>query len=105
MHDWTLISVVFEWSDRKVIVSFKSHVRAEVLVANSVVDLHVPQLNEWGPSVSVKEVRGPLVRSDALQTIEIEMQSGDVLSITAKSFEMPRSGCAEWSWRAPPLSQ
>jgi hypothetical protein len=89
MHDWTLLSVVFEWSDRKVIVNFKSHRRVEILVAHSVVDLHVPQTNAWGPSVSVNEVRGPLVRSDSFQTVEIEMQSGDVLSITAKSFEMP----------------
>jgi hypothetical protein len=92
MHDWTLLSAVFEWDSGKVIITFKSHSGTEVLVAHSAVDLHVPQLKEWGPSVSVNEVRGPLAAGEALQSVEIEMQSGDVLSITAKSFDMPTKG-------------
>jgi hypothetical protein len=90
MHDWILLSAVFEWDRGKVIITFKSHSGMEVLVAHSVVDLHVSQLNEWGPSVSVNEVSGPFAAGEALQSVEIEMQSGDVLSITAKSFDMPK---------------
>ena len=90
MHDWTLLSVLFEWNSGRVTISFKSHAGMEVLIAHSVVDLHVSQLNEWGPSVSVNEVRGPFTTTTALQSLEIEMQSGDVLKVTAKSFEMPK---------------
>ena len=90
VHDWTLLSVALEWDGGKATVTFKSCTGTEVLVAHSVVDLHISHLNEWGPSVSVNEVRGPLATGEALQSVEIEMQSGDVLSITAKSFGMPK---------------
>jgi hypothetical protein len=91
MHDWTLLSAVLEWDGGKATVTFRSQTGTEVLVAHSVVDLHISQLNEWGPSVSVNEVRGPLAAGETLKLVEIEMQSGDVLSITAKSFDMPKN--------------
>jgi hypothetical protein len=90
MHDWTLLSILFEWNSGRVTVSFKSHVGTEVLIAHSAVDLNIPQHNEWGPSVSVNEFRGPFATGAALHSLEIEMQSGDVLRIIAKSFEMPK---------------
>jgi hypothetical protein len=91
MHDWTLLSVLFEWRDARVVVHFKSDLGDEKLVAVSVVDLHVPQFREWGQSVSVNSVRGPLVIESDRQSIEIEMQSGDVIRIIASSFEMPHA--------------
>ena len=91
MHDWTLLSVLFEWRDARVVVHFKSGVGDEKLVAVSVVNLHVPKFSEWGQSVSVNGVRGPLVTESGLQLIEIEMQSGDVIRIVASSFEMPNT--------------
>jgi hypothetical protein len=91
MHDWTLLSVLFEWRDARVVVLFKSDVGEEQLVAVSVVDLHVPQFKEWRQSVSVNSVRGPLATESGRQSIEIEMQSGDVIRIVASSFEMPNA--------------
>ena len=89
MHDWTLLSVLFEWGNGQTTLSFKNQSGDEVLVAHSVVELHLTQFNEWGPSVSVSEVRGPYDMDNGLQSIEIEMQSGDVVKVTAKSFQMP----------------
>lgn len=89
MHDWVLLSIVFEWAIGRATLSFDRYRSNEKLVANSVADLHVPQLNEWGPSVCVNEVKGPIVIDSGLQSLEIEMQSGDVIKIVAKSFEMP----------------
>ena len=89
MHDWTLISVVFEWDVGRVTLSFKSHEGSKTLVAHSVVDLRMSQFNEWGPSVSVNTVKGPFTADNGLHSIEIEMQSGDTIKITASSFQMP----------------
>lgn len=89
MHDWVLLSVLFEWSAGRVTLSFDRYESNEILVANSVVDLHVPQLKPWGRSVCVNEVKGPIAIDNGLHSLEIEMQSGDVIKIVAKSFEMP----------------
>lgn len=94
MHDWTFLSVLFEWADCRATLRFRSPSGEEVIVANSVADLHAPQLNEWGPSVSVNKLRGPFPAKAGRQSIEIEMQSGDVISIVASSFIMPKGGSA-----------
>ena len=91
MHDWTLLSVIFEWEDAHVVVRFRSEMGEEKLVAVSTVDLHVPQVSEWGSSVSVNSVMGPVATEGGHQSIEIEMQSGDVIRIVASSFEMPNT--------------
>jgi hypothetical protein len=90
MHDWTLLSVLFEWKAGQATLSLRSHEGDRVLVAHSVVDFHVSQFKEWGPSVSVNEVKGPFTTDQGLQSIEIEMQSGDIIKIIAASFEMPK---------------
>jgi hypothetical protein len=89
MHDWTLLSVLFEWKAGQATLSFRSHAGNRILAARSVVDLHVSQFKEWGPSVSVNEVKGPFDMDNGLQSIEIEMQSGDIIKIIAASFQMP----------------
>ena len=90
MHDWTLLSILFEWGTGRVTISFRNSKSAPAsLVAESVVDLHVPQLNEWGPSVSVNKVIGPSAIGKGLQTLEIEMQSGDLIRVVAASFQLP----------------
>ena len=90
MHDWTLLSIVLEWHSGQVTFSFKSEAGPERLIAHSVTELLVSQRNEWGPSVSVNEVRGPSTTDKVLQSLEIEMQSGDILKVTAGSFELPK---------------
>jgi len=58
------------------------------LVAENVIDLHVPRLQDWGPSVSVNKVTGPL-DGLAYKRLLIEMQSGDVIKISAGTFVLP----------------
>lgn len=90
MHDWTLVSIFFDWAASHVILSFKNSGSDLVTIrADGASNLTVPQLNEWGPSVSVNEVRGPLKENDAMQVLEIEMQSGDVIKVVATSFIFP----------------
>jgi hypothetical protein len=90
MHDWGLISLLFDWKTGRATLSFETYEQGIVLlVAEGVSDLHIPQLKEWGPSVSVNEVRGPFGDMNDLAKLEIEMQSGDVIRIEAISFNFP----------------
>lgn len=90
MHDWTLLSIVFEWKKGQVTLAFRGSDSQPVsVIAESVSRLEVPKLDEWGPSVSVNEVRGPTGEMAGYKKVEIEIQSGDVIKITAKSFSFP----------------
>jgi hypothetical protein len=90
MHDWTLLSISLEWENGATVLSFRRNGPQLVSVrAEGVSNLVIPRLNEWGPSVSVNEVRGPEKDLAGQQTLEIEMQSGDVIKITAMSFAFP----------------
>ena len=91
MHDWTLKSVLFEWKLARVTISLEGTNALEaLLVADGVVGLHVPQEKPWGPSVSVNEVVGPSDAGNGLQKLSIEMQSGDVMTIVARAFQLPK---------------
>ena len=90
MHDWTLVSLTFDWQGASATLSLRNPSSETVsLVAENVVNLLMPKRDEWGRSVSVNEVAGPTLQSDGTQTLRIEMQSGDVIEITAGSFVLP----------------
>jgi hypothetical protein len=90
MHDWTLLSISLDWENGATVLSFRRNGPQLVSVrAEGVSNLVIPRLNEWGPSVSVNELRGPEKDLAGQQTLEIEMQSGDVIKITAMSFTFP----------------
>lgn len=90
MHDWTLVSLTFDWQGASVTLSLRNPNSETVsLVAENVVNLSMPKRDEWGRSVSVNEVAGPTLQSDGTQTLRIEMQSGDIIEITAGSFVLP----------------
>ena len=90
MHDWTLLSVHFEWKGGRVTLAFRTDGSKSVkLIAHDVFELHVPRLNEWGPSVSVNKVLGPSDGASGRRELEVEMQSGDRIRIVAASFDFP----------------
>jgi hypothetical protein len=92
MHDWTLRSILYEWEQAR--VTFSLQWREEdtmALVAEGVSDLHIPHLKQWGPSVSINEVRESCDGSIGSRALEIEMQTGDVIKIEAADFAFPRS--------------
>jgi hypothetical protein len=51
--------------------------------------------NEWGASVSVNRVLGPLDDVSGQREVEIEMQSCDRVRIVAGSFDFPPQAQAE----------
>ncbi|HSM95771.1 MAG TPA: hypothetical protein VLT91_06995 [Rhizomicrobium sp.] len=89
LHDATLLFVAFEWELAKVSFAFETREGRVDLFAEGVTDLHIPKKKEWGSRVGVNELRGPSKAEHGLYRIEIEMQTGDVISIVARSFQMP----------------
>lgn len=90
MHDWTLLSILYEWKSARVTISFRCET-AEMasIVANGVTALRIPQTREWGPSVSVNKVTGPKSIAEGGNKLEIQMQSGDVIEIVAAEYIFP----------------
>ena len=92
MHDSTLISILFEWKDKRATLSFRTHGVAVIsIVADGVTELHVPHDAPWGPSVSVNRIIGPMAKASGESIMEVEMQSGDVIRVVARSFLLPNA--------------
>ena len=92
MHDWTLVSMLFEWKSGCVTLEFRTDgSNSAELTAHGVRELHVPRLNEWGPSISVNGVHGPSDGASGQRELVVEMQSGDRIRIVAASFDVPPS--------------
>jgi len=90
MHDWTLKKIEFDWHAARVTIDLEdSTYTTRSLIAEGVQDLHVPRVNEWGPSVSVNEVSDIEPMSSGLHRLKVEMQSGDVIQIVARRFVIP----------------
>jgi hypothetical protein len=87
MHDWTLSGVYLDWADAVAKFQFSSVGGGQrTLTLSKVIDLHVPKHQPWGPSVSVNRADWLTGMGDAIQTLRIEMQSGDVITVDASAF-------------------
>ncbi len=90
MHDWTLVSIVFNWKEAQATLNFRcAEGRDALLTAHEVLELQIPRHSEWGPSVSVNEVGVSMYGRNDFRVLKIEMQTGDVISIVARHFDMP----------------
>lgn len=88
-HDWTLAELHFDWAQARVTVIFEGPQSARsVLVASEVSFLEVPRESPWGNSVSVNTLHIADLVGRVEQSLEIEMQSGDVIRISARKFEV-----------------
>jgi hypothetical protein len=86
-HDWTLADVVFDWARARVAVALIGPSSARcVLLAEDVSSLEVPRKNPWGRSVSVNSIFIAGMPDRDEQSLEIEMQSGDVIRVNAKKI-------------------
>lgn len=90
MHEWVLVSVQVDWESGRAVFVFDTFEAGRVsLIAMGVTDVHVPRMGSWGSSVYVNQVRELTELAHQLRTVEIEMQSGDVITVTASSFIYP----------------
>jgi hypothetical protein len=90
MHDWTLVTLSFDWKGACVTLTLRNPKSESVLLkAEGVIRLLVPKRDEGGRSISVNDVTGPTRQPDGTEVLLIEMQSGDVIEIVATSFDLP----------------
>jgi hypothetical protein len=89
MHDWTLVSILMNWIESTVTMNFRVHgIEKPVIIAQGITELIVPHREEWGRSVSVNEVLGPTKLTNSNYKLVLEMQSGDLIQLEARSFVM-----------------
>lgn len=90
MHDWTLVTIHFDWKSGEARVDFLNENSDLVsLSAKQTIELHAPRINDWGPSVSVSNISSIVLLEDGKNKIEIEMQSRDTIKIVASTFIFP----------------
>jgi len=89
MHDWTLLDVDLDWANATAIPRFCPIGGDEqTLSLSGVIDLHVSKHQSWGPSVSVNRAEWAPGLGNAVQALRIEMQSGDVITVEAVTFDI-----------------
>ncbi|MDO9163300.1 MAG: hypothetical protein Q8Q45_00120 [Methylococcaceae bacterium] len=88
VHDWTLVSIVMTWNVGEIEFVFKdqkSHIVKGYIY--DFTELKIPKLQPWGKSVSINSLEiTPEGNND--KKIRLEMQSGDVIEVTAKNIEI-----------------
>lgn len=90
MHDWTLLSIRVDWMEGRVTMTFNSYKFNKVaLTAEGLFELVIPKHNDWGESVSVNSIYGPVRLENGNYRLEMEIQSGDTITLEAKSIQMP----------------
>lgn len=88
LHDATLLSVHLDWETGNAVFTLRTGLPAPKHLAITAIgtsDLRCPRRAPWGASASINEVRGPTAHEDQ-EHLELEMQSGDVLRISARSL-------------------
>ncbi len=89
LHDHVLLSILFDWEEQSVTINYKGYAMTGAIRAEGVTDLHVPCMKSWGRSVHINMTAGPERLVDGLYKLEIEMQSGDTISLIARNIEAP----------------
>jgi hypothetical protein len=91
LHDATLEALELRWSSGEAVMRIRTgdatHAQ-RVVVASAVRRIGCDRQMPWGFSVSINEVRGPVAAGDDTFMLEIEMQSGDLISIEAGAFSL-----------------
>jgi hypothetical protein len=88
LHDAIIEELRLDYRAGTVLVMFKTAAGRVNLTAEGVFMVRAPRREPWGSSAGVNVVRGPgpvYAEGTAVQ-VEIEMQSGDVLEIEARSI-------------------
>lgn len=83
LHDATLVSVHLEWKEARCTLEVVTHDGPCKLVFVDVSSVSIPKTQPWGPSSSINCQR---VTDD--DSFEIEIQSGDMISIRAAGYLM-----------------
>jgi hypothetical protein len=91
MHDWTRRAVSVDWGNGVACVEFDTPTVRALLQAHGLQSLHIPRAEPWGASVSVNETHGPTEPEGGVVRFSIQMQSGDLIELVSRSFDIPAS--------------
>nr|WP_300311507.1 hypothetical protein [Halomonas sp.] len=92
MHDWTLLSINFEWEKGVTLINLRNPKSQEVsVVARGTKKLIIPRQEGWGPSVSINDTEGPFPLENGNLYFSLEIQSGDNIELEAKGISLPHS--------------
>ncbi|MDH7638662.1 hypothetical protein [Sphingomonas oryzagri] len=88
MHDWSLTTIKLDWITGSVTIHLRDGTGPRRLLASAVSELTIPRLAPWGKSQSINSVDGPTSDDAGPIGLRIEMQSGDVISLSAGAIEL-----------------
>ena len=89
MHDWTLVSLLVNWKESSLIIKLLNNNSIPVdIVLEGIKSVSIPKWDEWGESVSINTVN--VINDSTYKTMEIEMQSGDIIKVIAESINIPK---------------
>jgi hypothetical protein len=90
LHDWTLTKITLDWHQGQLLINLEDTNRMpKTIIAKGVRDLHIPRMNEWGPSNRINDVAEAGLQLSSNRSMQIEMQSGDVIRIEASELQLP----------------
>lgn len=90
LHDATLRTLSFDWKQGALELLIKTATGFLTLRATDVKQLSCPRQHPWGPSAHINDARS-IKGENGRGTLELEMQSGDVIVIEAASFTAAES--------------
>jgi hypothetical protein len=86
LHDSDLMTCVLDWKTGSLEVNIRAWEGEVKIVASNLKNVHLPRLQEWGPSTMINFIEGPTLQEDGFSIMRINLQSGDVIEIVAGSF-------------------
>lgn len=88
MHDWTLVSLFVNWKDSSLIIKLLNNNSLPVdIVLEGIKSVSIPKWDEWGESISINTFN--VIDDSTYKTMEIEMQSGDIIKAIAENISIP----------------
>lgn len=89
MHDWTLVTMILDWEESSFLIKFLNSKSCSVdIICQGIKFINIPKWDKWGESISVNTFN--LKDDTTFKKLEIEMQSGDVITIIANDIVMPK---------------
>lgn len=93
LHDATVIGLRADVRSRRTTVVFRMDEGGEVsLIADGTMTVTATMSMPWGPSASINELRWNLGGGSEPASVEIEIQSGDIITIVASKFSLEEAG-------------
>ncbi len=88
MHDWTLVSLFVNWKESCLVIKLLNNNSVPIdVVLEGIKSVSIPKWEEWGESLSINTFN--VIDDSTFKTLEIEMQSGDIIKAIAKNISLP----------------